>query len=390
MCAVDDNDPDPDAETETPNATGETAGTSDTPTVAAGGADVDVNADADADAAAASDADADADAEVDLARIGGEVPWPDHQTSQRAREQAAGLGQLDTLAAWLAGVQGQYPPREPQRVRALIFAADHGIAAAGVSAYSPDATARWVADIAAGATRVNALAELAGATVRVVDVGVGAPGGRIDREDAASTADIARAIRTGVQVADEEIDAGTDLVIVGDLGVGATTAAATLIAVLTGTEPVKVIGRGGGIDDDAWMRKVAAIRDARLRAVAHRGQHAELLAAAGGPDLAAMVGFLVRAASRRTAVLLDGVVAAAAALVAQDIQLRCIQWWQPAQRTSEPAQAVALAHLGLEPILDLGVEAGDGTGGLLAVPLLRAATRTSRETEPEPEPAEIT
>lgn len=315
----------------------------------------------------------------DIATIAAEVPWPDHEAEQAAREHARNLGALDTLAEWLAGGQGGgYPPRDPQRVRALVFAADHGIAAAAVSAYPPDATAQWVADTTGGAARVNVLAELADASVRVVDVGVGKPGGRIDREDALSADDAARAVQAGIKVADEEVDAGTDLVVVGGLGVAATTVAAVLTAVITGTEPVKVIGRGGGgIDDDTWMRKATAVRDARLRAWQYRSAPTELLAVAGGADVAAMVGFLVRAASRRTAVLLDGVVATAAALVAQELQARCVRWWRVAQRTSEPAQAIALRRLGLEPILDLGVEAGDGTGGLLAVPVVRAAARTA-------------
>jgi len=314
----------------------------------------------------------------DIATIAAEVPWPDHEAEQAAREHATCLGRLDALAEWLAGTQGECPPHEPRRVRALVFAADHGIAAAGVSAYEPDATAHWVADITDGSARVNVLAELAGASVRVVDVGVGRPTGRIDCEDALSPEDATRALQAGIDVADDEVDAGTDLVVVGDVGVGATTVAAVLTAVITSTEPVKVIGRGGGIDDDTWMRKATAVRDARLRAWPHRAAPAELLAVAGGADIAAMAGFLVRAASRRTPVLLDGVMAAAAALVAQDIQPRCVRWSRAAQRTSEPAQALALRRLGLEPILDLGVEAGDGTGGLLAVPVLRAAARTAR------------
>lgn len=311
----------------------------------------------------------------DIATIAAEVPWPDHEAEQAAREHAGGLGRLDALAEWLSGAQGGCPPHEPRRVRALVFAADHGIAAAAVSAYEPDATARWVAEITGGAARVNVLAELADATVRVVDVGVGKPGRRIDREDALSADDTARAVQAGIDVADDEVDAGTDLVVIGDVGVGATTVAAVLAAVITSTEPVKVVGRGGGIDDDTWMRKATAVRDARLRAWKQRAATLKLLSAAGGADVAAMVGFLVRAASRRTPVLLDGVVASAAALVAQDLQPRCVRWWRAAQRTSEPAQAVALRRLGLEPILDLGVEAGDGTGGLLAVPVLRAAAR---------------
>ena len=311
----------------------------------------------------------------DVSTIAAEVPWPDHEAEQAARERRSTLGELDGLAEWLAGTQGVYPPRDPERVRALVFAADHGIAAAGVSAAAPDATPGWVSAVADGGAVLNVLAELAGATVRVVDAGVGRPGGRIDREDALTADDVDAAIRAGVEVADDEIDSGTDLIVVGDLGVGATTIAAVLVSVITNTEPVKVVGRGSGIDDNAWMRKTTAVRDARLRAWEHRAAPVELLATAGGADLAAMVGFLVRAAARRTPVLLDGVVAAAAALVVQELQPRCVRWWRAAQRTSEPAQAVALRRLGLEPILDLGVEAGDGTGGLLAVPVLRAAAR---------------
>lgn len=313
------------------------------------------------------------DGMTDVETIAAEVPWPDHEAEQAAREHAGRRGELDRLAAWLAGTQGGYPPADPQRVRALVFAADHGVAAAGVSAAAPDATPGWVADVTGGGAYVNVLAELAGATVRVVDVGIGKPSGRIDRDDALSAADAEAAVQAGIEVADDEIDRGTDLIVVGDLGVGATTVAAVLISVITNTEPVKVVGRGTGIDDETWMRKTTAIRDARRRAWVHRAAPLDLVATAGGADIAALVGFLVRAAARRTPVLLDGVVAAAAALVAQEIQPRCVRWWQAAQRTGEPAQAVALGRLGLEPILDLGVEAGDTCGGLLAVPIVRAS-----------------
>lgn len=316
---------------------------------------------------------------TDIASIAADVPWPDHEAEQTAREQRGSLGQLDDLAEWLAGTQGVHPPTDPKRVRALIVAADHGVAAADVSASVPGATARWVAEVADGGAVVNAVAELAAATVRVLDAGVGRPGGRIDREDALSDSATEAALAAGIEAADDEIDAGTDLVVLGDLGVGATTIAATLVSVITNTEPVKVVGRGSGIDDDTWMRKVTAIRDARLRAWHHRAEPVALLATAGGADVAAMVGFLVRSAARRTPVVLDGVVATAAALVVQELQPRCVRWWRAAQRTAEPAQAVALRRLGLDPILDLGIDRGDTTGGLLAVPVLRAAARAHSE-----------
>jgi nicotinate-nucleotide--dimethylbenzimidazole phosphoribosyltransferase len=326
---------------------------------------------------------------TDLAAIAADVPWPDHDAERDARERGrADLGRLDELAQWLSGVQAKYPPDDFERARAVIFAGDHGIAEAGVSASEPGATARWVAETAGGSGLVNVLADLAGASVRVVDIAVDDDAtpeyrvrrgsGRIDREDALAPDEVLAAIDAGVRVADEEIDGGADLLIAGQLGVGATTAAAVLVSVATNTEPVKVVGRGSGIDDETWMRKATAVRDARLRAWTHRATPIDLLASAAGADIAAISGFLIRAASRRTPVLLDGVVVAAAALVAQELQPRCVRWWRVGQRTSEPAQAIALRRLGLEPLVDLRVNTGDGSGALLALPLLRAAARATR------------
>ena len=324
---------------------------------------------------------------TEIAAIAADVPWPDDDAEQKARERRANLGQLDALAEWLCGVQAKCPPQDFTRARTVIFAGDHGIAEADVSAAPPGSTARWVEDIASGGGLVNVLAGLAGSSVRVVDVAVDADGdpqhrvrrgsGRIDREDALSPEEALAGLQAGVDVADEEIDSGADLLIAGQLGVASTTVAALIVSVVTNTEPVKVVGRGSGIDDDTWMRKATAIRDARLRAWPRRAVPIDLLATAGGADIAALTGFLVRAAARRTPVLLDGVVVAAAALLAQELQPRCVRWWRFGQRTAEPAMLIALGRLGLEPIADLGVQAGDGSGALLALPVLRAAARAS-------------
>jgi nicotinate-nucleotide--dimethylbenzimidazole phosphoribosyltransferase len=203
--------------------------------------------------------------------------------------------------------------------------------------------------------------------------------GRIDREDALTPDEARSAIEAGINIADQEIDAGADLLIVGDMGIGNTTPAAVLISVLTDTEPIKVVGRGTGIDDAAWIRKCAAIRDARRRAWPHRDDITELLQVSGGADLAAMTGFLLQAANRRTPVLLDGVVVAAAALVAQRPNPRIVRWLQAAHLSVEPAHAIALDRLGLTPILDLGMRLGEGSGALVALPIVRAAIRTLAE-----------
>ena len=325
---------------------------------------------------------------TELGTIAADVPWPDHEAEQNARENRGGLGRLDVLAEWLCGVQAKFPPIDFERARTVVFAGDHGIAEAGVSALPAGATAKWISDTASGGGTVNALAELAGATVRIADIAVdddSAPAhrvrrgsGRIDREDALRADEALAAVDAGVSVADEEIDSGADLLIAGQVGIGATTSAAVIVSVITNVEPVKVVGRGSGIDDDTWMRKATAIRDSRLRSWPVRSIPIDLLATAGGADIAAITGFLLRAAARRTPVLLDGVVVAAAALVAQELQPRCVRWWRVGQRTAEPAQALALRRLGLEPIIDLGVQAGDGSGALLALPVVRAAARTVR------------
>ena len=160
------------------------------------------------------------------------------------------------------------------------------------------------------------------------------------------------------------------------MGIGNTTAATTLIATLTDTEPVAVVGRGTGIDDAGWSRKTAAVRDAMYRGRRLRSDPVALLRTCGGADLAAMAGFCAQAAVRRTPLLLDGVVVTAAALVGDRLAPGARAWWQAGHRSTEPAHTLALDHLGLEPIVDLGLRLGEGTGAAVALPLVRAAIAT--------------
>ncbi|KXW74365.1 nicotinate-nucleotide--dimethylbenzimidazole phosphoribosyltransferase, partial [Mycolicibacterium phlei DSM 43071] len=235
---------------------------------------------------------------------------------------------------------------------------------------------------------INALADIAGATVRVVDVAVDTEqphspavgahkvrrgSGNIAVEDALSDEEVSAAIEAGRRIADEEVDSGADLLIAGDMGIGNTTPATTLVAALTDTEPVAVVGRGTGIDDAGWARKTAAIRDALYRARRDRTDPVALLRICGGADLAAMAGFCAQAAVRRTPVLLDGLVVTAAALAADRMAPGARQWWQAGHRSTEPAHAVALERLGLEPIVDMRMRLGEGTGAAVALPLVRAA-----------------
>jgi nicotinate-nucleotide--dimethylbenzimidazole phosphoribosyltransferase len=320
-------------------------------------------------------------------------PDADVAAAARARQDRltkppGSLGRLEDLSVWVASCQGVCPPRQFERPRVVVFAGDHGVTSAGVSAYPAEVTAQMVANFDAGGAAINVLAEAAGASVRVVDIAVDTAeplspsiaahkvrrgSGNIAVEDALSANEVAAAIEAGRRIADEEVDSGADLLIPGDMGIGNTTAATTLIAALTNSEPVAVVGRGTGIDDAGWARKTAAIRDALYRARGVSADPVGLLRVCGGADFAAMAGFCAQAAVRRTPVLLDGVVVTAAALVADRLAPGARQWWQAGHRSTEPAHAFALQALELEPIIDMRMRLGEGTGAAVALPVVRAA-----------------
>lgn len=339
---------------------------------------------------------------LDLAALAAAVPTPDEEARAAARERqgrltkpAGALGRLEDLSVDVAGWQGRCPPAPFVRPRVLVVAGDHGVARHGVSAYPPEVTAQMVANFLAGGAAVNVLAARAGATVRVLDLSVdgevpGAPAdvtrhkvrrgsGSLDREDALSPDEAERAFAAGLAVVDEEVDAGADLLVPGDMGIGNTTPSAVLVAALTGVEPVRAVGRGTGVDDVGWGRKVTAVRDGLRRARSRQGDPLGLLACVGGADLACLAGVLVQAAVRRTPVVLDGVVVTAAALVTSRVAPSARAWWVAGHRSVEPAAALALADLGLEPLLDLRLRLGEGTGALLALPLVQAAAAVLAE-----------
>ncbi|GAA3859664.1 nicotinate-nucleotide--dimethylbenzimidazole phosphoribosyltransferase [Streptomyces sedi] len=306
------------------------------------------------------------------------------------------FGRLDEIAAWLAAAQGRVPVRPIERPKALLFAGDHGVAELGVSGRPAGSTVGLVRATLDGEGPAAVLARQFDVPLRVVDLSVDCPveelpaevtrhrvrrgSGRLDVEDALTGAETEAAFRAGMALADEEADAGTDLIVLGDLSVGGTTAAGALIAAMCGTDASMVTGRGAvRIDDLAWMRKCAAIRDGLRRARPVLGDQLRLLGTLGGADLTAMTGFLLQCAVRRTPVVLDGVVSVACALVGQRIAFRAPDWWLAGQRSGEPAQAKALERMTLQPLLDHGVTVGEGSGALLALPLVRAAAALAAE-----------
>ena len=299
----------------------------------------------------------------------GTVVAPDEHVEQLARERqlqltkpAGALGRLEDLGVWVSACQGQCPPKPLEDCRVIVFAGDHGVSASGVSAYPTEVSIQMHANINAGGAGVNAIAGVAGASVTSVDISLDheAEGpfrvrrscGSIDVEDAMTQEECDRAIEAGIKLADDAIDEGADVLIAGDLGIGNTTPAAVLIGAVTGSEPVTVVGRGTGIDDEGWKRKTAAVRDAMFRVRRLRNDPVEVLRRASSPDMTAMAAFLAQAAVRRTPVILDGVVATAAALLADQMAPGARAWWVAGHRSAEPAHSIALRHLGLEPLLE--------------------------------------
>ena len=310
-----------------------------------------------------------------------------------AKPQGA-LGQLEDLASWVAACLGTCPPRPLDRVRAVILAGDHGVAANGVSAYPRELTAAMVRAFVAGVAGANCLARQHGVVLRILELGVDddledvpaevsayhiGSSRPIDQDDALTADDCREALRAGEAIAEVEIAAGADMLIIGDMGIGNTTPAAALVAATFGKRAEDIVGRGSGVDDDRLRHKTEVVAAALNRVGERAGDPFERLAALGSADIAAGVGFIRTAARSRVPVLLDGIVSVAEAAVAEDLESGVVAWCAAGHRSTEPAQQLALDKLGLEPILDLGLRLGEGTGALTALPVLRSAVLALRE-----------
>ena len=314
---------------------------------------------------------------------------------RRLTKPRGALGRLEALGAQLCGIAGECPPPVPAPAAVAVFAGDHGVVAEGVTPWPQDVTAQMVANFCSGGAAINVLARQFGAEVLVVDVGVVSDlverPGLLVRKVAPGTANLAvgpamtvaeveTALAIGADVAQRLVDDGARALVTGEMGIGNTTPAAAVIAALTGRPAADVTGRGTGIDDDALARKVAVIERAlALHADAVASGPVASLAAVGGLEIAALAGFIVGGAAAGVPVVVDGVIADAALLVAAalvpDVLGRCLA----GHRSVEPGAAAVLEHLGLEPLLDLGLRLGEGSGACLALPVVEAAARLLRE-----------
>jgi nicotinate-nucleotide--dimethylbenzimidazole phosphoribosyltransferase len=294
------------------------------------------------------------------------------------------LGRIEWLAAELAAIHCTSAP-DLGRVRALLFAADHGVSHAGVSAYPRAVTAAMLGNFARGGAAAAVLARTLDVELEVIDVGVDSdappPVGVVDARIARGSADLRSAPALGVEHCLTARAVGAAAVaragavgalVLGEMGIGNTTSASALLAALTGADAATCTGPGTGVSGAALAAKRAAVACAIARVDATAGAEA-LLAELGGYEIAAMVGAIHAAAERRVPVLVDGFIVGVAALVAVRMRPDAREVLLFAHRSAEPAHGRVLDELGAEPLLDLGLRLGEGSGALLAVPLLRAA-----------------
>lgn len=325
------------------------------------------------------------------------IPALDEAAQQYARARQSqltkpdgALGRLETLSIRLVGMTGRLAWLPTHRA-VVVCAGDHGVVAQGVSAYPQSVTAQMVTNFLRGSAAINVLARQFNTRVKVVDAGVAAEledhpdliHGKIER----GTADLSvgaamtpeqaeQSLRLGMDIARREIEHKLDLLAVGDMGIGNTTAASAVIAAITGAAPTAVTGRGTGIDDERLRHKTSIIE--RSLSV-NQPTPTTALEKVGGFEIGTMAGLMIGAATARVPVVIDGLISAAAALIAARLNPAVTDYLIAGHRSVEPGHIVALQHLQLEPLLNLDLRLGEGTGAVLAFPIIEAAMRTLQE-----------
>ncbi|MFF8846011.1 nicotinate-nucleotide--dimethylbenzimidazole phosphoribosyltransferase [Streptomyces sp. NPDC015127] len=316
------------------------------------------------------------------------------ERQKRMTKPAGALGMLEIISAQLSGLSRMCPPPIPEPAAVAIFAGDHGVHAQGVTAWPQEVTGQMVANFLGGGAVCNAFAAQVGAEVCVIDVGVAsdlpATPGLLPRKVRPGTADfttgpalsreeVLAAIEVGVETARDLVAAGNKALLTGEMGIANTTASAALIAVYTGADPAEITGRGTGINDEMHARKVDVVRRALELHQPDPADPIGVLSAVGGLEHCALVGLILGGASLRTPVVLDGVSTGAAALVARAVAPEALAACIAGHRSAEPGHVAALNKLGLRPLIDLDLRLGEGTGALLALPVVQSAARAMHE-----------
>ena len=303
------------------------------------------------------------------------MPGPDEAAAERARahdaqltKPAGALGRLEALAAWAAAWQGRHPPRA-ERIHVVVFAGNHGVAARGVSAYPAAVTAQMVANFEAGGAAINQLCGVLGAELRVVPLDLDRPTEDMTQAAALDEAACVAALEAGMAA----VDAGADLLCLGEMGIGNTTAAAALAAALLGGTGASWVGPGTGVDREGLARKAAAVDAALAHHPEARRDPLAALASVGGRELAALAGAVVQARLRRVPVMLDGFACTAAGAVVAGLREDGLDHAQVAHRSAEPGHRRLLEALAMEPLLDLDLRLGEASGAALGAQLVRMA-----------------
>lgn len=333
--------------------------------------------------------------------LAGDVIPADGGAAERARERhlalakpPGSLGEIEEVGAKLCAISGKVPPPVPGGAAVIVCAGDHGVLERGVSPWPREVTAAMVANFCEDGAAVNAIARSVGARVSVLDVGVATDLARhprlrtarvrrgtddLSRKPAMEREEAARALMSGAGMAEELIGSGVDLLVTGDMGIGNTTPAAALVSAFTGRPPEETTGRGTGIDDETLKLKRRVVEEALALHEPDPRDPLGVLAALGGLEHAAIAGVILAGAANGVPVVLDGVISNSAALVAHALAPHSTGYLFAGHLSAEPGAALALEHLGLRPLLSLDLRLGEGTGGLLAVPLVQAAARVLGE-----------
>ncbi len=302
------------------------------------------------------------------------------------------LGKLEEIVKQLAGITGNpFPTIEQKAV--LVMAGDHGVVAEGVSAFPQEVTPQMVYNFLAGGAGINVLARQQGAKVVCTDVGVAADlehPNLVSKKVAKGTANMAKgpamtrgqavdAILVGVEVAEEQISAGVNLLATGEMGIGNTTPSSAIVAVITGKSLLEVVGRGTGINDLALENKIRVIGEALEVNQPDKKDALDVLAKVGGLEIGALAGAILGAAANRVPIVVDGFISTAAALIAAALRPEAVNYIIPSHGSQEPGHIHALTHLGLQPMLNLSLRLGEGTGAVLAFNLVEASAKILRE-----------
>lgn len=302
------------------------------------------------------------------------------------------LGRLEALAVRLAGISGTEQPAYGKRT-VVVMAADHGVSSEGVSAFPQEVTLQMAHNFLGGGAAVNVLARQGGAEVKLVDIGINGDlshpeliarkvrrgSGNMVQGPAMSREEAERAILVGVSVAEEAVKNGTEIFITGEMGIGNTTASAAVLCALEGITAETAVGRGTGIDDERLRHKIAVVDRALKLNAPDSADAVDVLSKVGGLEIAGLAGLILGAAAAGVPVILDGFISGAAALAAQSLAPESIHYMIASHMSGEQGHKLMLERLGLEPLLDLGLRLGEGTGGALCLHLIEAASRIMRE-----------